>query len=55
MLEEGLNEEEIHSEIGFETGLKSGNTVNCNHLADKNTEDFLRTSPSRVGNLLVET
>ena len=48
LLENSSNVEEIYSATGFETGLKHKNTVNCNHLADQDTELFLKTFVRQV-------
>ena len=48
LLENSENEDEIFSALGFETGLRHQNTVNCNHEADRDTENFLHTFVRQV-------
>ena len=55
MLDEGQQEEEIYSELGFETGLRQSKTKNCNFPADQNTEDFLRGLARTVLRSIPET
>lgn len=43
-----MSEEEIYSDLGFETGLKHKNTINCNFEADQDSEDFLRAFVRQV-------